>query len=111
MSEFMGNIQGHYDAKGVGFEPGCSSLHSTMTPHGPDTDTYVKVSNDLWKGTNCKDEPYKIADTNLAFMFESCFMLKTTKFAFEWGVVEKDYFECWQGLKTVQSKAEPASKE
>lgn len=43
MSEFMGNIQGTYDAKEVGFDAGCSSLHSTMTPHGPDTDTYVKV--------------------------------------------------------------------
>jgi homogentisate 1,2-dioxygenase len=33
----MGNICGAYDAKGVGFGPGCSSLHSCMTPHGPDS--------------------------------------------------------------------------
>jgi len=33
----MGNICGTYDAKGLGFSPGCSSLHSTMTPHGPDS--------------------------------------------------------------------------
>lgn len=37
MSEFMGNICGAYDAKGEGFGPGCSSLHSCMTPHGPDS--------------------------------------------------------------------------
>ena len=37
MSEFMGNIYGEYDAKpSGGFEPGCSSLHLTMTPHGPE---------------------------------------------------------------------------
>ena len=36
MSEFMGNIKGFYDAKGKGFSPGCSSIHSLMTPHGPD---------------------------------------------------------------------------
>lgn len=43
MSEFMGNIAGQYDAKIVGFVPGCSSLHSTMTPHGPDSDSYKKA--------------------------------------------------------------------
>ncbi len=40
MSEFMGNISGIYDAKGAGFGPGCSSLHSSMTPHGPDAESY-----------------------------------------------------------------------
>ena len=34
MSEYMGNIYGVYDAKEKGFSPGCSSLHSCMTPHG-----------------------------------------------------------------------------
>lgn len=43
MSEFMGNIHGVYDAKGKGFSPGCSSLHSTMTPHGPDNKAYSKA--------------------------------------------------------------------
>lgn len=36
----MGNISGAYDAKGEGFGPGCSSLHSCMTPHGPDAEAY-----------------------------------------------------------------------
>lgn len=40
MSEFMGNICGVYDAKGKGFEPGCSSLHLPMTPHGPDSKAF-----------------------------------------------------------------------
>jgi len=63
-------------------------LHSTMTPHGPDTDTYTKASTS-------KEAPYRIPNTNLAFMFESGYMLKTTKFAFEDVVVEKDYARCW----------------
>ncbi len=43
MSEFMGNIIGSYDAKETGFGPGCSSLHSGMTPHGPEADVFEKV--------------------------------------------------------------------
>lgn len=46
MSEFMGNICGLYDAKGKGFEPGCSSLHLPMTPHGPDSKAYQKAINE-----------------------------------------------------------------
>ncbi|XP_048235342.1 homogentisate 1,2-dioxygenase isoform X2 [Ricinus communis] len=40
MSEFMGLIYGGYEAKADGFVPGGASLHSCMTPHGPDTKTY-----------------------------------------------------------------------
>ena len=43
MSEFMGMIHGKYDAK-EGFVPGASSLHSCMTPHGPDAPTFEKAS-------------------------------------------------------------------
>lgn len=45
MSEFMGNICGTYDAKETGFGPGCASLHSIMTPHGPEADVFEKVLN------------------------------------------------------------------
>ncbi|RLM54196.1 protein MEI2-like 2 isoform X1 [Panicum miliaceum] len=40
MSEFTGLICGIYEAKADGFLPGGASLHSCMTPHGPDTKTY-----------------------------------------------------------------------
>ncbi|GAB2284443.1 hypothetical protein Dimus_018896 [Dionaea muscipula] len=40
MSEFMGLIHGGYEAKADGFLPGGASLHSCMTPHGPDTKTF-----------------------------------------------------------------------
>lgn len=61
----MGNIKGTYDAKEKGFSPGCSSLHSMMTAHGPESEVFEKASNaDL--------KPVKI-DGSLAFMFESCY--------------------------------------
>lgn len=44
MSEFMGLIKGHYEAKQGGFLPGGGSLHSAMTPHGPDADCFEKAS-------------------------------------------------------------------
>lgn len=44
MSEFMGLIKGHYEAKEDGFQPGGASLHSMMTPHGPDADCFEKNS-------------------------------------------------------------------
>lgn len=74
MTEFMGNICGDYDAKGRDFAPGCSSIHSTMTPHGPDTESYNK-------SVTAEQKPNKIAGENLSFMFESGYMLKMTSFA------------------------------
>uniref|UniRef100_A0A7S3KWR8 homogentisate 1,2-dioxygenase n=1 Tax=Amphora coffeiformis TaxID=265554 RepID=A0A7S3KWR8_9STRA len=91
MSEFMGLIQGKYDAK-EDFVAGGASLHNCMTPHGPDTDTYNKATNDP-----C-DSPTKF-DGGLAFMFETCLPLKVAPAALEnpaWR--EMTYAECWQGL-------------
>ena len=45
MCEFMGNIKGSYDAKEKGFNPGASSLHSTMSGHGPEAEVFHKASN------------------------------------------------------------------
>lgn len=44
MSEFMGLILGAYEAKEGGFLPGGASLHSMMTPHGPDVACFEKAS-------------------------------------------------------------------
>lgn len=49
MSEFMGLIKGHYEAKEEGFQPGGASLHSIMTPHGPDVDCFEKNSTAVLK--------------------------------------------------------------
>ena len=40
MSEFMGLILGKYEAKEEGFSPGGATLHSMMTPHGPDSECF-----------------------------------------------------------------------
>lgn len=74
MTEFMGNIAGTYDAKEKGFTPGASSLHSCMSGHGPEAEVFDKASNaDL--------KPQFISQGSLAFMFETCFMMKLTQHA------------------------------
>ena len=91
MNEYMGLITGEYDAKAEGFVPGGSSLHSCMTGHGPDAETFEKA-------TNAELEPHYI-DSTMAFMFETRFVPRPTKFALETDLRQEDYYECWQGLK------------
>ena len=74
MSEFMGNIRGHYDAKTTGFLPGGASLHSCMMGHGPEAEVLEKASNAELK-------PVKMPDDSLAFMFESTYLFKLTDYA------------------------------
>ncbi len=91
MSEYMGLIYGAYDAKEEGFVPGGGSLHNQMSAHGPDLDAFEKASNaDL--------KPQKLSGT-MAFMFESRYIIRPTKFAMETAQLQHDYSEVWQGLK------------
>ena len=91
MTEFMGLLYGSYDAKAEGFLPGGASLHNRMTAHGPDAETCERASHaDL--------KPHKI-DNTMAFMFESRFAMRLSRFAFESAELQQDYFEGWQGLK------------
>ncbi|KAG0044358.1 hypothetical protein BGZ83_010418 [Gryganskiella cystojenkinii] len=93
MSEFMGLIHGSYEAKQGGFVPGGASLHSMMTPHGPDAPSFEKGSTEDLK-------PVYIGKGNQAFMFESSMQLQPTHWALEEsGKVQHDYFQAWQGLK------------
>ncbi|MEG2033299.1 MAG: homogentisate 1,2-dioxygenase [Janthinobacterium sp.] len=91
-SEFMGLIHGVYDAKAAGFVPGGSSLHNCMSGHGPDAQTFEKAS----RGDTAS--PVKVADT-MAFMFETRTLIRPTPFALDGGLLQQDYFECWQGLR------------
>jgi homogentisate 1,2-dioxygenase len=91
MSEFMGLIQGQYDAKAEGFRPGGASLHNSMVPHGPDVDAFSKAS-----ATNLS--PQKL-DNTLAIMFESRYLMRPTDFAMTHAGREQDYWKCWAGLK------------
>ena len=90
MSEFMGLIKGKYDAK-EGFMEGGASLHNCMLPHGPDTTTYRKAVADP-----C-DKPVKF-EGGLAFMFETCMMLKVSKECQTW--LDEKYTDCWKGFET-----------
>ena len=91
-SEFMGLIEGEYDAKAEGFLPGGASLHNAMSGHGPDADTFDKASMaDLSK-------PNVIADT-MAFMFETRAVIRPTAQALAAPELQGDYWRCWQGLK------------
>jgi len=91
MSEYMGLVYGQYDAKEEGFVPGGGSLHNQMSAHGPDEEAFEKASN-------AELEPQKLGGT-MAFMFESRYIIRPTRFAMESGSLQEDYFECWQGLK------------
>ncbi|CAI0408333.1 unnamed protein product [Linum tenue] len=94
MSEFMGLIYGGYEAKADGFLPGGASLHSCMTPHGPDTKTYEAT---IALGDEAK--PHKIINT-MAFMFESCLMPRICLWALNSPFRDHDYYQCWIGLKS-----------
>ena len=83
MSEFMGLIEGQYDAKPQGFLPGGFSLHNCMLPHGPDADAFAAASSaDL--------RPHKLTNT-LAFMFETRLPQRLTDYAANAPERQRDY--------------------
>src|SRR5436190_3266607 len=91
MSELMGLVYGVYDAKPEGFVPGGMSLHNQMLPHGPDGDAFNHASNVELK-------PVKLSNT-LAFMFETRFRQRVTKYAASLDTLQDNYIDCWSGLE------------
>ena len=91
MSEFMGLLYGVYDAKAEGFVPGGASLHNSWSAHGPDAETFENASAAELK-------PRKV-DNTMAFMFETRYIIRPTRFALESSALQKDYHACWGGLK------------
>ena len=91
MSEFMGLIEGEYDAKkGGGFRPGGASLHSILIPHGPDVETVARAqsidtSNPEW-----------IGEGSMAFMFETSLFLKLPPSIIN--LAQSTYQQCWQEI-------------
>ncbi len=91
-SEFMGLVHGAYDAKAGGFVPGGASLHNCMSGHGPDAASFDKAS------ASDTAAPDHIVDT-MAFMFETRAVIRPTRQALESAQRQRDYQECWQGLR------------
>jgi homogentisate 1,2-dioxygenase len=91
MSEFMGLIEGVYDAKPQGFVPGGISLHNTMLPHGPDAEAFEHASN-------MELNPVRQTNT-MAFMFETRFPQRVTAFAAQQATLQRDYVDCWKNIK------------
>lgn len=92
MSEFMGLILGRYEAKEDGLFPGGATLHSIMTPHGPDSQCFESASN-------AELEAQRVADGTQSFMFETSLSLALTKWGRETcAKVDDNYYKCWQGL-------------
>ncbi|MEV4916899.1 homogentisate 1,2-dioxygenase [Streptomyces tirandamycinicus] len=94
MSEYMGLIEGAYDAKTAGeggFVPGGGSLHNMMSAHGPDRETFDRASAaDL--------VPQRI-DDGLAFMFETRWPVTATAQAANADHLQTGYDDVWQGLE------------
>jgi homogentisate 1,2-dioxygenase len=91
MNELMGLVTGEYDAKEEGFNIGGVSIHNCMTAHGPDTESFHKASE-----ATSKPEYYM---ETLAFMFESKEPWRITHQAYNSPSRQKEYLDCWQGLK------------
>lgn len=104
-TEFMGLIQGEYIGKREGFIPGSASLHNCMAGHGPDNDAYEK-------GRQAESKPQYL-DNTLAFLFETQLVVRPTKFALETEILERDYYQHWQGIQkrfhSKESEMEPAA--
>ncbi len=91
-SEFMGLVEGVYDAKADGFAPGGASLHNCMTGHGPDAQTFDKASlHDTSKADYLSG--------TMAFMFECPYVIRPTRQALDAPFNQKDYLYCWSDLQ------------
>jgi homogentisate 1,2-dioxygenase len=93
MSELMGLVHGVYDAKAEGFLPGGMSIHNCLSAHGPDVATFQKA-------VDAQLKPQKIENT-LAFMWESRYVFRPTKFALSAPQLQKDYDKVWDGFKKL----------
>ena len=91
MSELMGLVRGEYDAKAEGFLPGGVSLHNCLNAHGPDAASFDKA-------TKAELKPVKQTDT-LAFMWESRWVFRPTRFAMQARERQKDYGAVWDGFR------------
>lgn len=93
MSEFMGLIQGQYDAKPDGFIGGGASLHNRFAAHGPDN----KACN---HAMSTELKPVHLTNT-MAFMFESSNTWRVTPFALSTPSFQANYLDCWSNIEKL----------
>ena len=93
MSEFMGNVYGRYEARPDSFLPGGASLHSCMAGHGPDSATFDKATHTPLPAA------HRMPDDSLAFMFETTYMMRLTRYSTRVHAPDPNYWRCWEGLK------------
>jgi homogentisate 1,2-dioxygenase len=90
-SEFMGLITGRYDAKDSGFVPGGSSLHNSMSAHGPDAATFDRA-------IRADTRTPEFVDDTMAFMVETRAVICPTTTALALPQLQGDYEHCWDTL-------------
>lgn len=96
MAEFMGLIQGEYDARvDGGFRPGGASLHNVMVGHGPDSATHARASD-------AELLPQKVGEGSMAFVIESNMLLGVSSWAWsKSGKRQLNYnAQTWLGLRS-----------
>ncbi|MFU8763961.1 MAG: homogentisate 1,2-dioxygenase [Haliea sp.] len=91
MSEYMGLIEGVYEAREAGFLPGGGSLHNCMSPHGPEAAVFTRASEETLA-------PERYQNT-LAFMLESRYLFQPTPWSLATELRQRDYIRCWDGLR------------
>ncbi len=91
MSELMGLVHGAYESKAEGFLPGGVSIHNCLQGHGPDVPTFEKASAAELK-------PHKL-ENSLAFMWESRYVFRPTRFALGAPQLQRNYDAVWDGFK------------
>lgn len=101
-SEFMGLVEGVYDAKAEGFAPGGASLHNCMSGHGPDAVSFERASS------ADTSKPEHLEGT-MAFMFETRTLIRPTRYALESPLLQSDYARVWRDLKRHFSAAPAAA--
>ena len=102
-SEFMGLIEGAYDAKDSGFLPGGASLHNCMSGHGPDAASFEKAS----RADTTRPE---FLGATMAFMFETRSVICPTPGALALPQLQDDYPACWRALPKLFSKERDAGE-
>ena len=70
-------------------------MHSCMSPHGVDVATFGAA-------TAGSEEPKKIGDEALAFMFETDLVPHVTSHALKAANLDRSYQQCWKGFKAAQ---------